>query len=107
MSFELLIVAGSLSFLAAALHVGVVIGGPDGIVFSVQGKQWHVMAEKRSLRPTVITLGIASVLIIWGCYAWSGAGLLPSMPFFKISLVRNNNHLLTSRLRRLNCSICH
>ncbi|WP_244973794.1 hypothetical protein [Vreelandella venusta] len=86
MSFELLIVAGSLSFLAAALHVGVVIGGPGWYRFFGAGEAMALMAEKRSLRPTVITLGIASVLIIWGCYAWSGAGLLPSMPFLKLTL---------------------
>ncbi len=40
-SFELLIVAGSLSFLAAALHVGVVIGGPGWYRFFGAGKQWH------------------------------------------------------------------
>lgn len=86
MDFDFLIIAGSLSFLAAALHIGVVIGGPDWYRFLGAGEAMALMAEKGSLKPTVITLGIATVLIIWGAYAWSGAGLLPNMPLLKLAL---------------------
>ena len=85
-NFDLLIIAGSFSFLAAALHIGVVIGGPNWYRFFGAGESMAMMAEKGSLKPTVITLGIATILIIWGAYAWSGAGFLPSMPFIKLAL---------------------
>lgn len=45
-----------------------------------------LMVEKGSLKPTLITLSIASILFLWAFYAWSGAGFLPRMPFLKIAL---------------------
>lgn len=86
MDFELLVVAGSFSFLAAALHVGVVIGGPNWYRFFGAGESMALMAEQRSVKPTIITLSIAAILFVWGCYAWSGAGFFPSMPFIKLAL---------------------
>ena len=86
MDFDLLIIAGSLSFLAAALHIFIVIGGPDWYRFFGAGEAMALMAKKGSLKPTVITLAIATVLIIWGTYAWSGAGLLPKMPLLKLAI---------------------
>jgi len=86
MTFDFLIIAGSFSLLAAALHVGVVIGGPSWYRFFGAGETIAVMAEKGSFKPTVITLAIAIILFIWGAYAWSGAGFLPSMPFIKLVL---------------------
>jgi len=86
MDFDLLIIAGALSFLAAVLHVCIAIGGPDWYRFFGAGEAMALMSERGSLKPTVITLGIAAVLIIWGAYAWSGAGFLPNMPFLKLAL---------------------
>jgi len=86
MNFDFLIISGSFSLLAAALHVGVVIGGPRWYRFFGAGESMALMAEKGSLKPTIITLGIASVLIVWGAYALSGAGFLPSMPITKLVL---------------------
>ena len=86
MSFDLLIVAGSLSFLVAALHIFVIIGGPNWYRFFGAGEALALLAEKGSLKPMFITLGITAVLIIWGAYAWSGAGFLPNMPMLKLAL---------------------
>ena len=86
MDSKILIIAGSFSFFAAALHVGVVVGGPSWYRLFGAGESMAKMAEQHSLKPTVITLGIAAVLFVWGCYAWSGAGFLPSMPFIKLAL---------------------
>ncbi len=86
MDFDLLIIAGLFSFLAAVLHIGVVIGGPNWYRFFGAGESMALMAEQGSLKPTVITLGIALALTIWGGYAWSGAGYLPRMPFIKLAL---------------------
>jgi putative oxidoreductase len=86
MNFDLLFIAGSLSMLAAALHIGVVIGGPNWYRFFGAGEAMALMADNGSLKPTVITLGIAIVLFVWGTYAWSGAGFLPNMPLLKLAL---------------------
>ena len=86
MSLDLLILAGALSLLAAILHVGVVIGGPSWYRFFGAGESMAQMAEQGSLKPTFITLGI-TVLIVWGFYAWSAAGLIPRMPFLKLALL--------------------
>lgn len=86
MNVDLLIVAGSFSLLAAGLHVGIVLVGPSWFRLFGAGESMALMAENGSLKPTLITLGIAVVLLIWAAYAWSGAGLLPSMPFTKLAL---------------------
>ncbi|MGV8894724.1 MAG: hypothetical protein ACOH2K_17670 [Burkholderiaceae bacterium] len=86
MNFDFLIIAGSFNLLAAALHIGVVIGGSSWYRFFGAGESMALMAEKGLMKPTVITLGIAIVLIVWAAYAWSGAGLLPNMPFIKLAL---------------------
>ena len=86
MNIDFLIISGSFSLLAAVLHIGVVIGGPSWYRFFGAGESMALMAEKGSLKPTIITLGIAAVLIVWGAYAWSGAGFSPSMPFTKWAL---------------------
>jgi putative oxidoreductase len=86
MNIDPLIIAGSLSLLAAALHIGVIIGGPGWYRFFGAGEAMALMAETGSLIPTFVTLGITIILIIWGCYALSGAGLLPSMPLLKLAL---------------------
>ncbi len=87
MNFDLLIIAGSFSLLAAVLHLGVVMGGPSWYRFFGAGESMVLMAENGSMKPIVITLGIAAVLIVWGAYAWSGAGFLPRLPFLKLALL--------------------
>lgn len=87
MNFDLLVFAGTFSFLAAILHVGVVIGGPRWYRFFGAGESMALMAEQGSFKPTFITLGITAVLIVWGFYAWSAVGLIPRMPFLKLALL--------------------
>lgn len=86
MSSDLLIIAGLLNLLAAALHVAIIIGGPNWYRFFGAGEAMATMAEQGSLKPTFITLGITVIFIVWSGYAWSGAGLLPTMPFLKWAL---------------------
>jgi putative oxidoreductase len=86
MNIDLLIIAGSFSLLAAFLHIGIVIGGPPWYRFFGAGESMALMAENGSLKPTVITLSIASIFFLWAFYAWSGAGILPSMPLLKTAL---------------------
>jgi hypothetical protein len=86
MSTNLLLISGIFSFAAAILHIGIILGGPDWYRFFGAGENMALMAEEGLLKPTIITLGIATILFIWAAYAWSAAGLLPSMPFIKLVL---------------------
>lgn len=86
MNIELLTIAGTLSFIASALHVGVILGGPNWYRFFGAGEAMAKMAEQGSLKPTIITLGISLVLATWGAYAWSAANILPPLPFSTFAL---------------------
>ncbi|WP_207885000.1 hypothetical protein [Pseudomonas sp. 30_B] len=85
-----LLVGAALSALAALLHVAIVFGGAPWYRFFGAGESMARMAEAGRLRPTLITLGIASVLALWSVYALSGAGLIAPLP-----LLRNGLCLIT------------
>ena len=76
-----------LSLVAAVAHVFIIFGGPKWYRFFGAGEKMAVMAENKSGKPTLITAGIAIVLVLWATYAWSGAGVVPRMPFLKLGLV--------------------
>ncbi|HYE42067.1 MAG TPA: hypothetical protein VEA15_01635 [Caulobacteraceae bacterium] len=82
-----LIAGALLSALAALLHVGCIIGGPDWYRFFGAGEELARAAERGSPMPAVITAGIAAVLAIWSAYALSGAGVLPRLPLLRTALV--------------------
>ncbi len=82
-----LIAGGILSIIAALLHIAIIIGGADWYRFFGAGEEMATMAEQGSLIPSVVTFGIAVVLLIWGIYAFSGARLLKRLPFIKPVLV--------------------
>lgn len=46
-----------------------------------------VLAEKGSMQPTLITLGIAALLFSWGLYGLSGAGLIFKLPLLRLALL--------------------
>ncbi|MCJ1886282.1 hypothetical protein LNN38_15605 [Pseudomonas sp. LA21] len=85
-----LLVGAALSALAALLHVAIIFGGAPWYRFFGAGESMARMAEAGRLRPTLITLGIASVLALWSVYALSGAGLIAPLP-----LLRNGLCLIT------------
>lgn len=82
-----LIVGGWLSVLAALLHIACIFGGPDWYRFFGAGEGMARAAAHGDLQPTLITLTIAAVLLVWGAYAFSGAGLLPRLPLLRTGLV--------------------
>jgi hypothetical protein len=63
-----------LSATAALLHVAIIFGGPRWYRFFGAGEAMAQMAQARRLRPTLITAGIAMVLLTWSVYALAGAG---------------------------------
>lgn len=82
-----LIVGGVLSAAASLLHLAVIAGGPSWYRFFGAGEGMARMAERGSLTPTLVTLGIATVLAVWAAYAFSGAGLIARLPLMRTALV--------------------
>ena len=82
-----LVSGGVLSAIAAALHVGIIFGGPAWYRFFGAGEQMAQAAARGSLMPGLVTAGIAAVLAIWSAYAFSGAGLIPRLPWTRTALV--------------------
>jgi len=82
-----LIAGGVLSGIAALLHVGVIIGGPEWYRFFGAGEEMARAAERGSPAPALITVGIAAMLAVWAAYAFSGAGLLRRLPLIRTALV--------------------
>ncbi|HWT41354.1 MAG TPA: hypothetical protein VN152_01795 [Sphingopyxis sp.] len=82
-----LIVGGWLSVAAALLHIGCIFGGPDWYRFFGAGEGMARAAARGDLRPTLITLAIGAVLLIWAAYAFSGAGSLPRLPLLRTGLI--------------------
>ena len=82
-----LIVGGWLSVLAALLHIACIFGGPDWYRFFGAGEAMPRAAARGELRPTLITLAIGAVLLVWAAYAFSGAGSLPRLPLLRTGLI--------------------
>lgn len=81
-----LVLAGAGSFLAALLHLACIAGGPSWYRAMGAGERMATLAARGDRRPTLITLAITGVLVVWGLYAWSGAGWLPRLPLLKAVL---------------------
>ena len=82
-----LIIAGSLSFIAAILHIAIIFGGPEWYRLFGAGEAMAQSAASGSHQPALITLGIALVLTVWGLYALSGAGVIGQLPLLKAALI--------------------
>lgn len=82
-----LVVAGWLSATASLLHLAVIAGGPDWYRFVGAGEAMARMAERGSLYPPLVTVGIAAVLAAWSAYAFAGAGLMRRLPLMRTALV--------------------
>jgi len=82
-----LIVAGTLSAIVAALHLGCIFFGAAWYRFFGAGEQMAVLAEQGSSQPTIITSGIVLVLCVWSLYAFSAAGIIIRLPLMRLALV--------------------
>lgn len=88
MNFSILLTtAGVFSAIASILHLTIIVRGPDWYRLFGAGEHMAQLAEKKSIKPALITVAIAVVLAVWACYAWSGAGLLPELPLLKTGLI--------------------
>jgi hypothetical protein len=82
-----LIVAGCLSLIASLLHVACIFGGPDWYLFFGAGERMAQLSAAGDPYPTIVTTIIASILAVWGLYAFSGAGIIVKLPLLRTCLV--------------------
>lgn len=83
----MLIIAGTLSAMAAALHIACIYFGAPWYRLLGAGEHMAKQAEQGSLIPTIITLGITLMLFIWSLYAFSAAGLITKLPLMRLALI--------------------
>lgn len=82
-----LLAGAILSALAALLHVGVIVGGPEWYRFFGAPEEYADAARRGSIMPAIVTSGIAAVLLVWSAFALSGAGLVLRLPLLRTALV--------------------
>lgn len=81
-----LALAGLLVALASLAHLGCIVAGPRAYRLMGAGERMARAVEAGAIRPTLVTLAIAGVLLVWALYAFSGAGLVPRLPFTELAL---------------------
>ena len=72
---------------ASLLHVAIIFGGPDWYRFFGAGERMARLSARGSPYPTVVTVGLASVLALWALYGLSGAGVIRRLPLLRPALV--------------------
>lgn len=78
-----LIAAGVMSAIAALVHLGCIVFGAPWYRFLGAGEEIAQMAAAGRWYPTLMALLIAAVLTIWSLYAFSGASVMPRLPFLR------------------------
>ncbi|MEW7995161.1 MAG: hypothetical protein G8D81_00255 [gamma proteobacterium symbiont of Clathrolucina costata] len=78
---------GTLSLLAAFLHIAIIIGGPAWYRLFGAGEQFARLAEQGSPLPDTMTAVIALILLLWSLYAFAGAGLVHRLPWLRSILM--------------------
>ncbi len=86
MTNPFLVAGAASSAVAAALHVGCIIFGASWYRFFGAGEGMARLSASGSMRPAIITAGIAVVLALWSLYALSGAGVIPRLPLIQLVL---------------------
>lgn len=78
---QALIAGGTLTALAAVAHLACIVIGSPAYRFMGAGERMARAVEAGKLKPTLVTLAIAAVLLVWAIYAFSAAGLISELPF--------------------------
>src|SRR5215468_9676760 len=74
-----------LSGIAAVAHLACIVVGAPAYRFMGAGERMARAVEAGKLRPTLVTLAIASLLSIWAAYALSGAGVIDRLPLTRVA----------------------
>ena len=79
--------AGFLDFVAAVLHMVIIVAGVEGYRRFGAGQRLVKLAENGHWWPPLITVIIAGILALFALYVFSGAGLIPDLPFLRPVLI--------------------
>jgi hypothetical protein len=82
-----LMLGASFSALAAIAHLACIALGPAAYRFMGAGEPMARAAEAGRWKPTLVTLAVAGVLLLWSAYALSGAGVIAALPMTPLALV--------------------
>jgi len=83
---QALILAGSLTLMAALAHLACIALGAPAFRTLGAGERMARAVEAGKVRPILITLAIAAVLSGWAAYAFSAAGVIGPLPFPRLVL---------------------
>lgn len=87
LGIRLLGLAGVLSTIVSLVHFVTIFAGAPAYRYLGAGERMARMAERGSLVPAAITLGLTALFATWAAYAFSGATLIRALPFLKVVLV--------------------
>ena len=82
-----LLVGAAFSVVAALAHLACIAIGAPAYRLMGAGERMARAVEAGQLRPTLVTLAVAGVLLVWAAFAFSGAGIVASLPLTKYALV--------------------
>jgi hypothetical protein len=83
---QALILGGALSAVASLAHLACIALGARAYRFMGAGERMARAVEAGNIKPTLITLAIASILLVWAIYAFSASGIAPTLPLTKVAL---------------------
>lgn len=83
---RLLLAAAAADAFAALLHLACIALGPPAYRWLGAGERMAQMAARGEAYPTLVTVAIAGVLLVWAVYALSGAGLVRRLPLTRLVL---------------------
>ena len=84
---QALALGGVLTAAASVAHLACIALGAPAYRFMGAGERMVRAVEAGKVAPTLVTLAIASLLLVWAVYAFSGAGLVPTLPFTRPALL--------------------
>ena len=82
-----LLLGALLSTVAALAHLACVVIGAPAYRFMGAGERMARAVEAGRLRPTLVTLALTGVLLVWAVFALSGAGVVGPLPLTKFALL--------------------
>lgn len=77
---QALVVGASMSAAAACAHLACIVLGAPAYRFMGAGERMARAAEAGKAQPTLMTLAISCVLLIWAAYALGAAGVIGRLP---------------------------
>jgi hypothetical protein len=83
---SLLLVAAACSAAVALLHVAILLAGPPWYRWFGAPSLADQIESGSVLGPTLLTLAVAAVFVLWSAYGLSGAGVMPRLPLLRFGL---------------------